>query len=622
MFGADGQPIPLKPKVFDTLLFLIERRGELVDKQALLEGVWPHVVVEENNLNKAISTLRQVFGETRDEHRFIVTEPGRGYRFVASVATEPAMPTGSPSAETAVVRPALAPDIGLKRSKSPLVAAAIAAVGALAAVGVFWLINERTESVDNAAPAPHSIAVLPFDNLSPDPDHAYFAVGLHEAILSQLANVREMHVIARASVQGYGGTQKPIPVIARELNVEAVLDGSVRYADGRVLVTMHLSDGATNTSVWSDSYDRDYSAIFAIQNDIALEVARALKAELLPAERERVARVPTTSLPAYTLYLQAAARWRRATREEALLAIADIEQALELDPDFTAAWVLAATVRNGAPIFDPEHTAEHQSQGERAARRALDLDPELGAAHAALGFALITRKDWSGGEAAFREAVRRNTPPDEVGAYALLNFSVANFANARELMEEERAVNPYYNVLVRGLMDTSALLGDWDAAHAYYDSGKRLFAPWPEGDTTMMHIEVGRNELERARAIPVAGAINAAMIASLDDPSAALRELHRWYEDPVIAGPPVNRRDIAFWAGHFGDPELALAAMRSVVTETSARTIYLWWPQLKEMRQLPEFKDLLREIGIVAHWEKYGWPEICRPFGNDDFTCD
>ena len=213
-------------------------------------------------------------------------------------------------------------------------------------------------------PLPNSVAVLPFDNLSPDPDDAYFAVGLHEAILSQLANVREMHVVARASVQGYAGTQKPTPVIARELNVETVLDGSVRYADGQVLVTMHLSDGATNTSLWSESYEHEFSNIFAIQSDIALKVANALKAELLPAERERVTRAPTTSLPAYTLYLQAITRARRATPEETLLAIDDVEQALELDPDFAAAWVLYANLRTGAGFRDPEHAAEH-----RVARR-------------------------------------------------------------------------------------------------------------------------------------------------------------------------------------------------------------------------------------------------------------
>ncbi len=642
LFGPDGQPVPLKPKVFATLLYLVERHGELVDKQALLEAVWPHVVVEDNNLNKAISTLRQVFGETRDDHRFIVTEPGRGYRFVASVEELPTGPPLPPAPTEATIRPdtEAAPTstarqaLQSKRPQLTLTAAAIAAVCAVAAIGAYRFMTVPAESVDSAVPSPleNSIAVLPFDNLSPDPDDAYFAVGLHEAILSQLANIREMHVIARASVLGYDGTQKPIPVIARELNVETVLDGSVRYADGQVLVTMHLSEGLTNTSLWSDSYAREFSTIFTIQNDIALEVARALRAELLPTERERVTRLPTTSLPAYALYLQAAARGRRGTADELLLAIGDIEQALELDPDFAAAWVLDANLRSVAPIFDPERTAEHLLQGERAARRALALDPELGAAHAALGFALTVKTDWAGGEAAFREARRRNASPAEIGAYALLNYSVANFASARELMEEERRVNPQDSVLVRGLMGVNALLGDWDIARAQYEAGTRLFAPWPEGDEKMMHLEVGRNELERARAIPVADPINAAMIARLDDPQAALRELHRWYTEPTTmplvqgtsraAAAPRSRRDIALWAGHFGDPELALAAMRAVVTEVSGRTIYLWMPQLKEMRQLPEFKTLLREIGIVAHWQEYGWPDICRQLEGDDFECD
>lgn len=636
LFGADGQPIALRPKVFATLLYLVERPGELVAKEALLEAVWPHVVVEENNLNKAISTLRQVFGETRDSHRFIVTEPGQGYRFVARVEALPtdtieppparaeaAAPPGPHSVPTPT--PASPPRGG--HSKRLQTMAAVAAIAAACAVviGVYWFATLPTEAVDVAAPAPppSSIAVLPFDNLSPAPDDAYFAAGLHEAILSQLANVREITVIARASVLGYDGTQKPIPVIARELNVETVLDGSVRYADGQVLVTMHLSDGVTNASLWSDSYEREFSTIFTIQNDIALEVARALKAELLPTDRERVVRAPTTSLPAYTLYLQAAARQRRATREEILLAIGDVEQALELDSEFAAAWVLAANLRtSAAAVLDPERAAEHLSRAEQAARRALDLDPELAAAHAALGFALAMKTDWTGGEVAFREARRRNASPSEIGAYAMLNLSVANFARARELMEAERQVNPQDSVLVLGLMGVNAMLGDWDATHAHYDSGMRLFAPWLDGSTRMMHLEVGRNELERARAIPAAGPINAAMIASLDNPQSALRELHRFYADPVAAGPPLNRRDIASWAGHFGDPELAFAAMRSVVTEASGRTLYLWAPQLKEMRQLPEFKAFLRDIGIVAYWEEYGWPAICRPLEGDDFECD
>jgi hypothetical protein len=245
----------------------------------------------------------------------------------------------------------------------------------------------------------------------------------------------------------------------------------------------------------------------------------------------------------------------------------------------------------------------------------------MGSAHAALGFLLAMKNDWIGGEAAFREALRRNASPTEMAGYGALNLGVAHFSRAREVMEGVRQLNPQDGVVARGLMAVNALLGDWDAAHAHYESGTRLFAPWADGDTLLMHLEVGRNELARARAIRADGPINPAMIARLDDSQAALRELHRLYADPVVAERPLNRRDIALWAGHFGDPALAFAAMRSVVTEVSARSVYLWYPQLQAVRQLPEFKGLLREIGIVAHWQEYGWPEICRPLPNNDFSC-
>jgi TolB-like protein/DNA-binding winged helix-turn-helix (wHTH) protein len=622
LFGADGHPIPLKPKVFDTLLYLVERPGELVEKQVLLECVWPHVVVEENNLNKAISTLRQVFGETRDEHRFIVTEPGRGYRFVASVETLPAGAAEPPDTDAAP-SPTTRQSLESKRPQPNVAAVSIAAACAAAAIGVYWFTTVPPESVDITAPAPlpNSIALLPFVNLSPDPEDAYFAVGIHEEILNQLAKLGDLRVASRTSVQSYAGTQKSTPEIARELNVETVLDGSVRYADGQVVVTTRLSDGASNTTLWSESYAREFSNIFAIQSDIALSVARALEAELLPAERERVVRAPTTSLPAYVLYLQAVTRQQRATREETLLAIDDVEQAIELDREFAAAWVLDANVRTVAQFFDPEHAAEHRAKGEEAARRALALDPELGEAHAALGFALTMLQDWTGGEAAFREALSRNVPLGEMAAYAALQLAVANYPYARTVLEEAWRVNPEDSAALRGLMSANAALGGWELAHAQYDLGTRLFAPWPEGDMLMMHLEVGRNELAHARAIPAAGPINAAMIATLDDPQAALRELRDLYA-ATVPGNPVNRRNVGLWAGYFGDAVLALDAMRSAVAEQPGQVVYFWLPQLKEMRQLPEFKALLREIGIVAHWQAYGWPEICRPFGNDDFVCD
>jgi TolB-like protein len=576
-----------------------------------------------------------VFGEKRDEHRFIVTEPGRGYRFVASVE---AVPAGESTVSPAVdlieragrsTEPAPRADaseprsVGSKRPRLILASTAIAAVSALAAIGVYWLAAARTESVDSAAPAPlpNSIALLPLVNLSPDPEDAYFAVGIHEEILNQLTKVGDLNVASRTSVQSYAGTQKSAPEIARELSVETVLDGSVRYADGQVLVTTRLSDGETNTTLWSESYEREFGNIFAIQSDIALSVARALEAELLPAERERVTRVPTTSLRAYDLYLSATARQWRDTPTETLLAIGEVEQALALDPDFALASVLKSNLRTVAQYYDPERGAEHRALGEQAARVALELDPSLGTAHSALGFALSTMRDWTGAEAAYRKALNLNVPMGDLQSYAVLQLSVANFAYAREILQEGRQALPQNPIVLRFLVMANASLGEWETAVARYELGMRLFEPWRQSENHMTHLRVGRNELHEARAIPAADPINAAMIANLDTPKTALLELRRLY---AATGPgnPSGLRDVGLWAGHFGDAELALDAMQSAVAEQGGQMVYVWLPQLEEMRQLPEFKALLRDLGIVAHWQEYGWPPICRPLDREDFECD
>ncbi len=602
-----GRTIDVSALNFDLLRQLVESAPNVVTAEVLAEKVWGRHFVSPENVSQRVMLLRQSLADDATRPRYVETVRNKGYRLI-------------PSVEIAAAEASA----GARRRPLLWASAGLVATVALA-FGLYWRAAAPTAPADappRYAPPPNSVAVLPFDNLSPHPDDAYFAVGLHEAILSQLANVYDLHVAARASLQRFAGTQQSTSAIARELNVETVLDGSVRYADGRVLVTMHLADGATNTSLWSDSYERDFSKIFTIQTDIALEVAEALQAELLPDERARVARAPTTSLPAYTWYLQAVTRHRRETHEEALLAIGDLERALELDPNFAAAWVLYANLRTAAGFRDPERAVEHRLQGEHAARRALELDPELGTAYTALGFVLAMKKDWAGGEAAYREALRRNVPLGEMSAYAMLTTVVADIAHAREILEQELRLSPQNSTVRWGLMATNALLGDWDVAHAHYDAGTRLFAPWTEGNEVMMHLEIGRNELERARAIPAAGPINPIMIANLDDPQTALRELNRLYADPAVAEGPLNRRDIALWAGHFGDAALALDAMRSLVAKASAQAVYLWLPQFEEMRQLPEFRALLRDLGIVAHWDAYGWPAICRRLDGDDFACD
>jgi TolB-like protein len=171
--------------------------------------------------------------------------------------------------------------------------------------------DEVLEDVSDVLP--NSVAILLFDNLSPNPDDAYFAAGVHESILNELVKIRDMNVIARTSVLRYADTDMSIPEIADELNVETVMEGSVRYAGDQVRVTAQLIDPNTGAHIWSEEYDRDLADIFAIQSDIAERIAMALEAELLPSEQESIERQPTQSPDAYTAFLKAMAVVRNGT---------------------------------------------------------------------------------------------------------------------------------------------------------------------------------------------------------------------------------------------------------------------------------------------------------------------
>lgn len=620
---CDGRTLKLEPRPMELLVCLARHAGEVVSTDRLIAEVWNGRVIEESGVYKQINQLRSALGDDAQRPTFIETIPKRGYRLIAPVERD-----GGAGHATPDEPKTRGPDrTAIKRfAARGFYWTALGSVVAVVAAFAAWQLESgpRSESHRAAAdgPLPNSVVVLPFDNLSPDPKDYYFALGMQDQIVNELTELGGLRVASRTSALRYAGSQKSASEIAQELRVATVLDGTVSYADGRVRVTAHLSDGATNEILWSESYEHELSNIFAIQSDIALEVGRALKAALLPAERERVERVPTTSVPAYLLYLQAVAREDRDTPEETLIAIGDVEQALELAADFSKAWVLDANLRNVAQFYDPEHGDEHRSRSLAAARRAVELDPELGTAHAALGHALSMMKDWTGGEAAYREALRRNVPLGDIPSYAFLQLAVADFARARETLGEARQLVPASSVALRFLVLANVYLGEWQLARVQYESGTRLFKPWREGEALRMHLIVGRDELEQVRAIRADDPINAAMIASLDSPQTALRELRRLYADPVASAPPTRRGNIAFWAAHFGDAPFALEAMRSAVTEQGGQAVYLWLPQFKQMRRLPEFKTLLRDVGIVAYWQKYGWPTICRPVRDDDFECD
>jgi len=298
----------------------------------------------------------------------------------------------------------------------------------------------------------NSVAVLPLENLSPNPDDAYFAAGIHEEILNYVAKIRDVNVIARTSVKRYQDTDKPIGEIAAELGVGTIMEGSVRYAGERVRVTAQLIDAATENHLWSESYERDIADVFAIQADIAEKIAAALAAELSSAEKENLEKLPTNSPEAYALYLRAMAILQEkgahigSSVDARSTAQSHLDQALVADPEFALAYVMRANILSSTLNQDPgmqEDFADRRAELEDRARsdlqRALALNPDIGAAYD--GLARIHQFNWRGNEAleAYERAVEL-APSDPNILIYFATFCVMIGRNTQAIDLAQRAV--------------------------------------------------------------------------------------------------------------------------------------------------------------------------------------
>jgi TolB-like protein/Tfp pilus assembly protein PilF len=357
---------------------------------------------------------------------------------------------------------------------------------------------------------PNSIAVLPLDNLSPDPSNAYFAAGMHEAILNQLAKLKNLNVISRTSVLQYGDSKPPIPEIARQLNVEAVMEGSVRFDAGRVLVTAQLIDGATDRHLWSEQYERPFEGVFAIQADIAMNVANELRAEFTPAEQASIERVPTSSARAYALYLRATNDVESVDESQRLL-----DEALELDPDFGLAHAAKAWFYSQGLTFtvfgsaaDAARAAELERLVIEHAERAIALDPGAALGHSALGSLYLLTWRWTAASESFERAFE--VAPADAGLipYIYLNSFMRRPAKAIEVAERLIELNPTAPTLHSFLGFAQLYAGDFDAAAASLRFGNEfnrdavrynwlVFAEAARGDREAALAELQRIEQER-----------------------------------------------------------------------------------------------------------------------------
>jgi TolB-like protein/DNA-binding winged helix-turn-helix (wHTH) protein/Tfp pilus assembly protein PilF len=505
-------PVPLTPRVFETLLYMVEHHDTVLDKERLMEAVWPDSIVEENNLTQNISTLRRVFGETPGSHRFIVTVPGRGYRFVAGVRLREAdadlephiTETATESAETETERVASVsqPDHPVaSRSLRPVLLATVAVLALSVAALFFW--RGRTQNPPDApAKIPSarivipekSVAVLPFANLSADKENAFFTEGVQDDILTALAKLADLKVISRTSVASYvAGPHRNLREIGQELGVANVLEGSVRRAGGKVRVTAQLIEMRTNTHLWAETYDRDLADVFAIQSDIAQQIAAALEAKLAPEEKARLDARPTTNSEAYVLYLTGLGRERAAnsSAEDAIAAEQLYMQAAALDPKFALAYARASILNSGISGDDRARKAKARAQAEEALR----LSPSLGEAHMALGLCLYWGdKNY---DAALREfEVAAANSPNNAEIYNYFAGIYRRQGRWRESVASfERAfsLDPGNLGIAFKAGNNHLFLRDWPAATACYNRALEIRPDFVLPKIGLAYLEVVRN---------------------------------------------------------------------------------------------------------------------------------
>jgi serine/threonine protein kinase/tetratricopeptide (TPR) repeat protein len=342
----------------------------------------------------------------------------------------------------------------------PWISGAAAALLAAAVLLLWRGKTGRPGPTEASASNRKSIAVLPFQNLSPEAENAYFADGMTEDILTQLAKIRDLKVISHASVMQYKGTKKPIPAIASELGVATVLEGSVRRAGNRVRITGKLIDARSDEHLWAETYDRDLKDVFAIQSEVAQQIAAALRAALSPAEKKRIEQSPTRNLAVYDLYLKGRELYNHYVKADNEEAIGLFQKALELDPGFAPAYAgLADAYAQGPQRFGMPQSFLATSL--EMSRKAIALDPELAEGHKALGLVYFVRAAYRESLEASRRAVEIN--PNHQPAITNIGFALWSTGKPDEALPWlRRAVelDPAGIVALAGLSGCYATLGD------------------------------------------------------------------------------------------------------------------------------------------------------------------
>ena len=606
--------VPLTPKVFDTLLYLVKNCGKVIEKDELMREIWTDSIVEENNLSQNISILRRIFGEKPGEHRFIVTVPGHGYRFVPEVAeSNPKFEVQSSrlaevieessKSETQISKLPEVENLITKnqtKNTSKLIAFGVLSVLVIGAfVFYFWRGDKKT--VD--API-KSIAILPFKPLVAENRNEALELGMADTLISKLSGGEVILVRPLSAIRRYNSVEQDSLAAGRELGVESVLEGTIQNWGDRIRISAKLLRTSDGKQLWTEKFDEKFTDIFAVQDSISERVAAALKIHLGSREKKR----PTENVEAYEFYMKGRYHISKLTIAEIKTSLPYFEQAITADPNYALAYTGLANTYRVLAISGEMPPTEVFPKAKTAEQKAIEIDDSLADAHDSLCSTLFWFDwDWKAAENECRRAIELDpNNADSHGSYAHLLSNIGRHDEALAEAKRSLELNPLS-------LPMNALTGQFlihagknDEALAQLQKTSELEPNFwmPHFFAASAYIEKGmyaeaitesnkEKELSGGNVIPF-GAYALSKSGKRDEANAVLDELLNLSKTKFV--PPYN---IALIYNGLGETEKSLEWLEKAFEQRDPKMVFLKVePKWNNLRREPRFIELMRRMNF------------------------
>jgi DNA-binding winged helix-turn-helix (wHTH) protein/TolB-like protein/Flp pilus assembly protein TadD len=630
LLSKDGQAVPLTAKRLELLLVLVRNSHRVVTKDELMQEIWPDTAVEESNLAHNISALRKALGERPDEHRFIVTVPGQGYRFVAEVreggsqagedivlertratlTIEGEVEEGEASLPALESRLKALSPIGhyAPQSKALRFAQIIAGVAIL--IGLGFLIYSLWPKQPPPAAALKTIAVLPFKPLVSEARDESLEMGMADTLIARLSNIKEIKVRPISSVRKYVGLEQDAVAAGREQRVDAVVEGQIQKTGEKIRVTVRLVRVEDGAALWTAQFDEKMTDIFLVQDSISERVAGVLAVKLSGEEKERLAKSYTENTEAYELYLKGRYHLNRLTDDGFLKSLEYFQQAIEKDPNFALAHAGVADSYNALSGFNVRPPKEVTPKARSAALTALNLDHLLAQAHTGLGMINLGFDwDWSGAERELKRAIEIN--PRDSDAHYYYSYYLAfmgRFDDAIAEIKFAQELDPVSLVKLTGVGQILLIARRYDEAIVECRKALEMdpnlgFAHWLLGLAYMYKGSYEPAIQALQKSIPLSGdsADEPASLAHAYALSGKRTEARKILEElkQQAKSRYISPGTIADIYGALGEKDQAFAWLDKAYDERDNMVVLLKVDPLYDpLRSDARFADLLRRVGL------------------------